>query len=101
MYVDVSVHVTYNNRPSACHLNFVILATYFVLTCILYPVEKRKETITDLPRQGGQKKKMGEYSEEFSSKINSIHVVPLIILDSYQHIFIHYTFNFTHIYLFC
>lgn len=99
MYVDVSV--TYNNRPSAYHLNFVILATYFVLTCILYPVEKRKETITDLPRQGGQKKKMGEYSEEFSSKINSIHVVPLIILDSYQHIFIHYTFNFTHIYLFC
>lgn len=35
-------------------------------TCIiffyLHPVEKRKENITDLPRQGGQKKKMGEHS---------------------------------------
>ena len=30
----------------------------------LFTVEKRKENITDLPRQGGQKKKMGEHSSE-------------------------------------
>lgn len=70
----------------------------FYLHLFLYPVEKRKENITDLPRQGGQKKKMGEYSEEFSTKINSIG--PLIIFDFNQHIFIHCTFNFTCIYLF-
>ena len=31
---------------------------YFLL--LLFLVEKRKETISDLPRQGGQKKKMGK-----------------------------------------
>ena len=31
-----------------------------VLFMLLFLVEKRKETISDLPRQGGQKKKMGK-----------------------------------------
>ena len=32
-----------------------------VLFMLLFLVEKRKETISDLPRQGGQKKKMGKH----------------------------------------
>ena len=47
-------------------------------------MEKRKENITDLPRQGGQKKKMGEYPIELNNKINII--VPQIVLDFAQHI---------------
>ena len=38
----------------------------------LFTVEKRKENITDLPRQGGQKKKMGEHSSEHNKYYCSI-----------------------------
>ena len=60
MYVDVSVAYYIYKGPSAYHMHFCgTKKTYFLFT-----VEKRKENITDLPRQGGQKKKMGEHFSE-------------------------------------
>ena len=42
----------------------IICILCYLKHIFLFTVEKRKENITDLPRQGGQKKKMGEHSSE-------------------------------------
>lgn len=38
-------------------------------------MEKRKETISDLPRQGGQKKKMGKNYMYYNTSILNVHVL--------------------------
>ena len=53
MFIHVESSTTLSFSSSV-----LVNSVFFML---LFLVEKRKETISDLPRQGGQKKKMGEH----------------------------------------